>query len=284
MEEGAGTRPGPNASLRFEEALSGTWGYARLRSAGEMGELALRTLRHMFTPPFGWWREAVVEGSLAVRRCLVPLTLSHTAYLIGFAIIGFGLGVLLKIGAIERLAGGMWIAWVREVATWITMMIFAGVAGSALTSDLGARKIREELDALTVLGVDRVRSLVVPRVVAMTVAALVVTALSLLLVQALNFLLAPRALDFSQGAFTDNLSSAVLPLDIYAFLVKHAILGFFVGIVACQKGLSASGGTEGVGRAVNQTVVITFFGVWLFNSVFELAYLTIFPELSVLRG
>jgi len=58
----------------------------------------------------------------------------------------------------------------------------------------------------------------------------------------------------------------------------------FVGIVACQKGLSARGGPEGVGRVVAETVVVTFFGVWLFNTLFNTGYLTLFPDSLGIKG
>jgi phospholipid/cholesterol/gamma-HCH transport system permease protein len=163
-------------------------------------------------------------------------------------------------------------------------MIFAGVAGSAITADLGARKIREELDALAVLGVDRIRSLVVPRVFAMTIAAPVLGMLALTISQAVNYAVAPGHIGFPRSVFRDSVVSNILPLDLYASILKYAIIGFFVGVVSCHKGLASKGGAEGVGRAVNQTVVIAFFGIWLINSLFNLAYLTMFPETAILRG
>jgi phospholipid/cholesterol/gamma-HCH transport system permease protein len=54
--------------------------------------------------------------------------------------------------------------------------------------------------------------------------------------------------------------------------------------VACYKGISSGSGAEGVGRAVNQTVVITFFGIWLFNTLFNFAYFTLLPDAASLRG
>jgi phospholipid/cholesterol/gamma-HCH transport system permease protein len=74
------------------------------------------------------------------------------------------------------------------------------------------------------------------------------------------------------------------PYDIGVAIVKHTILGFFVGIVACQKGLSASGGGESVGRAVAETVLISFFGIWLINSLFNTGYLTVFPDALGIKG
>ena len=74
------------------------------------------------------------------------------------------------------------------------------------------------------------------------------------------------------------------PYDLAAALIKHSILGFLIGVVACQKGLSARGGAEGVGRAVSETVVITFVAIWLINSLFNTAYLTVVPEALGLKG
>jgi|tagenome__1003787_1003787.scaffolds.fasta_scaffold20636129_2 phospholipid/cholesterol/gamma-HCH transport system permease protein len=265
------------------EILAHTPLYAQLQSAGELGSLAVQTLRTAITPPYPWLRDAVVEVSIALRRCLIPLFVSVSIYLLGFAVVIFG-RVLLTIGVADREPGGMFIAFSREVCTWITMMVFAGIAGSAITADVGARKIREELDALDVLGVGRVRALVVPRVVATTIAAMALTLLSLLCSQVVNYASAPPHLGFAPQVFLDNVRHNILPADLYASLIKHAVLGFFVGLVACHKGLTSKGGAEGVGRAVNQTVVIAFFGIWAFNSIFQLAYLTLFPDASVLRG
>lgn len=273
----------PHATPSLGEILAGSPASQRLQSIGDMGRLGLATARQTVTPPFPWIRDAIVQTSLAFRRCLIPLAISVSVYLIGFAIIMFGI-VLTNLGVAERISGGMYIAFSREVCTWITMMVFAGVAGSAITADLGARKVREELDALSVLGVDQVRSLVVPRVVATTVAAVTLAFLSLLISQIVNYTIAPGHLNFPREVFLDNVRHNIVPVDLWAGILKHTILGFFIGVVACHKGLSSKGGAEGVGRAVNQTVVITFFGIWFFNSLFQLAFLSLFPESSVLRG
>ena len=66
-------------------------------------------------------------------------------------------------GALDRLGGFFVLASIREFAPFVTAVVVAGVAGTAITADLGARKIREELDALQVLGVDPIKNLVVPR-------------------------------------------------------------------------------------------------------------------------
>jgi phospholipid/cholesterol/gamma-HCH transport system permease protein len=71
---------------------------------------------------------------------------------------------------------------------------------------------------------------------------------------------------------------------VLAFIVRLELVGLFVGLVATYKGLSAGGGAEGVGRAVNQAVLIMFVGVWIINALANTAYLALFPEVTALRG
>jgi phospholipid/cholesterol/gamma-HCH transport system permease protein len=256
----------------------------RLKAAGEMGSLLVRVARETVKAPFPWIRESISEISVITRRCAIPLVLSHGVYLIGFGIILFG-NILISLGISDRIGGTVFLIWSREIATWITAMIFAGVVGSAVTADLGARKIREELDAMSVLGVDQIRTLVVPRVVAMSIALPALALASLIGVNIINFIVSPARFGFSSGVYFDSLANIIRPSDLLlTTLLKNMIIGVFVAIVACYKGLSCEPGAEGVGRAVNQTVVITFFWIWLINNIFNLAYFTAFPDVSVLRG
>jgi phospholipid/cholesterol/gamma-HCH transport system permease protein len=266
------------------EMLEDSRPWQRFRAFGEMGALAIQVLRIAVTSPALWIRDATVEISVAFRRCAIPLAISHTVYAVGYGILLFG-ALIASLGISERIASAFFLIWGREVATWVTAMIFAGIVGSSVAADLGARKVREELDAMAVLGVRQVRALVVPRVVAMTVALPVLAMLSLMLVMIVNYFLSTSLFSFSHGVFRDNLFSSIYPLDLVVTVaLKNAILGFFIGIVACYKGISSKPGAEGVGRAVSETVMITFFGVWLFNSLFNLAYLTLLPNAAILKG
>lgn len=275
-------RPAERQSLR--ETIEGTATYEKVVSAGEMGRLLTRTAREAVRPPFPWWKDAVVEFSVVTRRGVAPLVISLVAYTIGYVVFFFG-GVVQALGVSERMAAAVTIASYREVAVWITTMVLGGIAGSSIAADLGARKVREEIDALSVLGVDQVRTLVVPRVAALT---LLFPTIGLLLGIVLFIgtpgFVAPPLLDFPREVYVYNAIHSVYLTDIFAFIVKMVIIGVFVGVVACHKGLTSKGGAEGVGKAVNETVVICFFGIWLLNFLFTLAYLTSFPQTAVLRG
>ena len=174
------------------------------------------------------------------------------------------------------------LASIREFAPWVDSMIVAGVAGTAITADLGARKIREELDALQVLGVDPVKNLVVPRFLAL----MLVT--GLLDVYALIFgifggILAEMVYHQNLAGFWATFFANASVTDLWGSVVKTTMFGAIIAIVCCYKGMTASGGAAGVGRAVNEAVVIAFAGIWAFNYVFTQTLLATHPEILVIR-
>jgi phospholipid/cholesterol/gamma-HCH transport system permease protein len=272
----------PEVRQQVAEAIAENGLYARLRTAKGMGAMLLATLRAAVKRPFIWKRDMVLEASLAMRRTANPLLLANAAFIFAAGVIVTGT-ILKLLGTPDRFGGGMIVATIREVCVWVTTMVVAGVAGSAICADLGARKIREEIDAVEVLGVEPVRSLVVPRVLGLAIAA------PLLGVIAETATLAVAILGgtFIQGtpiaAFVTTMHAFLTPADILAFLLKLTIVGAFVGLVASYKGLNAKGGAEGVGRAVNETVVITYVGIWIFNVLFNSVFLATFPDVQVLH-
>ncbi|MCW3063331.1 MAG: hypothetical protein JWN32_503 [Solirubrobacterales bacterium] len=270
---------------RLEEPLERLPGYERLKVLGGIGTLFVRTVRSAATPPFGWGREALAEMSTVYRRCAVPLALASAFFALGLAAAYFA-PIVKTLGTIDRSGGGIEVGFLREICRWITLMVGAGVIGSAITADLGARKIREELDALSVLGVDHIRTLVVPRVIAFALMMPVLGVTSVLVAHGVSYL-AVTILNqdiVSAAAYRDGYWSFVYSTDVLGLLVVEVVCGVFVGIVACYKGLNAGGGTEGVGRAVNECVMISFFGVWVIHTLLQFVILSLFPQVEVLRG
>jgi phospholipid/cholesterol/gamma-HCH transport system permease protein len=229
-----------------------------------------KTVMSALRPPYPYGGEFVNQFLFALRLCWFPLLISTIAF--GYGAPGLQAGnFLVLFGAIDRLGGFFVLATIREFAPFVTAIILAGVAGTAITADLGARKIREELDALQVLGVDPVKNLVVPRFLSL----MVVT--GLFNIYALLF-----------GIFGGVLATLTFKAPLgpfFATLLTNAstIFGAIIAIVCCYKGMTASGGAEGVGRAVNQAVVISFLGIFAFNYVFTQTLLATHPEISVIK-
>src|SRR5436309_3036779 len=137
-----------------------------LEEVGNMMILTGKTVASAIRPPYPYGSEFVGQFLFAMKLCWFPLLISTVAF--GYAAPGLqAANFLVLFGALDRLGGFFVLASIREFAPFVDAIVLAGVAGTAITADLGARKIREELDALQVLGVDPVKNLVVPRFLAL---------------------------------------------------------------------------------------------------------------------
>ena len=252
-----------------------------LEQVGDMMVLTGKTVMSAVRAPHPYGTEFVQQFLFAMKLCWFPLLISTVA--INYGAPGTQAGNFLVIlGAFDRLGGFFVLASIREFAPAVTAIILAGVAGTAITADLGARKIREELDALQVLGVDPVKNLVVPRFLAL----MIVTGLFniyALLFGIFGGVLATLTFDAPLGPFFATLLTNASTTDLWGSVVKTTLFGAIIAIVSCYKGMTASGGAEGVGRAVNQAVVISFLGIFAFNYVFTQTLLATHPEISVIK-
>jgi phospholipid/cholesterol/gamma-HCH transport system permease protein len=139
---------------------------------GNLVILTGRTLRSAIRAPYPYGDELVEQIYFTLRLCWLPLLASTFALNLGAPGLQAA-GPLQVFGSLDRLGGFFVLTAIRWIGPLVTAVVVAGVAGTAITADLGARKIREELDALQVLGVDPIKNLVVPRFLAL----MVVTAL-----------------------------------------------------------------------------------------------------------
>jgi phospholipid/cholesterol/gamma-HCH transport system permease protein len=248
---------------------------------GNMVILTGKTLVATVKPPYPYGGEFIGQFLFALQLCWFPMMISTIAF--GFGAPGLQAANFLTLfGALDRLGGFFILASVREFAPFVTAVVVAGVAGTAITADLGARKIREELDALQVLGVDPIKNLVVPRFLSL----MLIT--GLMDIYALLFgisggIFAEIAYGQPLGGFFATLFTNASITDLWGSLLKCTLFGAIIAIVCCYKGMNASGGAEGVGRAVNEAVVIAFLGVFAFNYVFTQTLLATHPEISQIK-
>jgi phospholipid/cholesterol/gamma-HCH transport system permease protein len=252
-----------------------------LEEVGDMMILAGRTIVSAIRPPFPYGGELVSQFLFTLRLVWFPLLVTTVA--IDYGAPGLQAANFLTIfGALDRLGGFFVLASIREIGPLITSIVIAGVAGTSITADLGARKVREELDALQVLGVDPVKNLVVPRFLALMVAT------GLFDIYALLFgifggMLAEIVSGGSLGPFWATLFANSSVTDLWGSVLKTTCFGAIIAIVCSYKGMTASGGAEGVGRAVNQAVVISFLGIGAFNYVFTQTLLATHPQILVIK-
>jgi phospholipid/cholesterol/gamma-HCH transport system permease protein len=252
-----------------------------LEEVGEMMTLTGKTLSSALRPPYPYGEEFVAQFLFVLRLVWFPLMVTTVA--INYGAPGLQAANFLRLfGATDRLGGFFVLAAIREIGPLITSIVLAGIAGTAITADLGARKIREELDALQVLGVDTIKNLVVPRFLAL----MIITGLFdlyAILFGLFGGILAAVVTGQPLGPFWTTLFANATSTDLWGSVLKCTLFGAITAIVCCYKGMTASGGAEGVGKAVNQAVVISFLGVGAFNYVFTQTLLATHPSILVIK-
>jgi phospholipid/cholesterol/gamma-HCH transport system permease protein len=252
-----------------------------LEEVGEMMILTGKTISSALRPPYPYGEEFVSQFLFVLRLVWFPLLVTTVA--INYGAPGLQAANILRLfGAVDQLGGFFVLAAIREIGPLITSIVLAGIAGAAITADLGARKIREELDALQVLGVDPVKNLVVPRFLALVIITGLFD-LYAILFGLFGGILAAIVTGQPLGPFWATLFANATSTDLWGSVLKTMLFGAIIAIVCCYKGMSASGGAEGVGRAVNQAVVITFLGVGAFNYVFTQTLLATHPNILVIK-
>lgn len=252
-----------------------------LQEAGEMVQMLGHVIVTGVRNPRGYWGDVLREMWEILKLCIIPMAFACTAF--GFGAPGLQAGnMYILFGIPERLGSFFVMASVREFAPWINAMVVAGVVGTAITADLGARRIREEIDAMEVLGLDPIRALVLPRIIAVTVMTGLLDLLALVF-GVIGGYLAAVLLGSSPAAFRDNFFANATTVDVMGSVLKTTIFGLVIAVVCCYKGLTAAGGASGVGRAVNQAVVISFAAIWSINFIFTTILLGLAPQIQVYR-
>lgn len=250
--------------------------------AGGMLHLAAAAARGAVRRPITWGYEFVAQLGFTVRMCFFPLIV--TAFAISFGPAGIQASNFFDLfGALDRMGGAYVIIVVRMFAPLVAAIVLAGAAGTAICADLGAREVREETAALRVLGVDPMRSLVVPRVLALAVAAVLFNTFALL-AGVLGLVVVVLQNGAELGPVFSTFFSNANTLELGAAMLKAALFGATIAIVCCYKGMHVSGGPEGVGRAVNQAIVIAFLAIGFIDYLFSQMLLATSPELSQVRG
>jgi len=233
-------------------------------AVGRFFALALDTLMLLPRRPFAW-REVVLQAWFVVRVSLLPTVMLALPYSV-LVLFTFNI-LLLEFGAADF--SGVTAAYtaVTQVGPFVTALVVAGAGATAICADLGSRTIREELDALRVMGVDPIQSLVVPRVLAVTVVATLLSAVVILVGLVAGFFFTVFVQHVAPGAYADGMTLLTGSLDVVVALAKAALFGLSAGLIACYKGISVGGGPAGVGNAVNETVVYSIMALFLINTL-----------------
>jgi phospholipid/cholesterol/gamma-HCH transport system permease protein len=245
-----------------------------IRGPGEMAAMVVQVTKVIFTRPFQS-REFIEQAWFITSVTLMPTILVSIPF---GAVISLQVGNLTgQLGAQSFAGATAVLAVVREAAPIAAALIIAGAAGSAICSDMGARKIREEIDAMEVLGVDPLERLVAPRVVATTFVALMINGIVISAGIGGGYFFTVIVQGGSAGAFLSSFTALATLPDLYIAMVKAAVFGWLAAIVGAYKGLNAGGGPSGVGRAVNEAVIVAFMLLFFLNAIITAIYFQVIP-------
>ena len=247
---------------------------AALTQAGNIVELLVEVVRNTFRRPFQF-REFIEQAWFIASVTILPTALVAIPF---GAVVSLQTGSLIKqLGAESFTGAASVLAVIQQGSPLVTALLVAGAAGSAVTADLGSRTIREEIDAMRVLGIDPVHRLIVPRVLAMILVALLLNGLVSVVGIVGGYFFNVILQGGTPGAYLASFSALAQLPDLYVAEAKAAIFGLIAGIIASYKGLNPNPGPKGVGEAVNQTVVITFLLLFFANLILTLVYLQVVP-------
>ncbi|MFC4372915.1 MlaE family ABC transporter permease [Nocardia halotolerans] len=210
-------------------------------------------------------RETLHQAWFLVKVTAVPAVLMAIPFgVILSAQVG---NIVSQLGANSMIGAAGGLGVIKQGAPMAAGILLGGAGAAAIAADLGARTVREEVDALRVMGVDPVQRLVVPRIAAMMLIAPLLNVLIIVVGIAAGYAVAVTALDVTPGSYWDSFGAFTTSLDVWVSLAKSLMFGFLVVVIACQRGLEARGGPRGVADGVNAAVVLSVAAITVLNTV-----------------
>jgi len=246
-----------------------------LRQSGNLFALGLDVIRTLPRRPFQV-KEFIQQSWFIASVTILPTALVSIPF---GAVIALQLGNLTRqLGAQSFTGSASVLAVIREASPIVTALLIAGAGGSAICADLGSRKIRDEIDAMEVLGVSPLQRLVVPRVLATMLVAFFLNGLVSVVGVVGGYFFNVILQGGTPGAYLASFTALAQLPDLYVGQFKAVVFGMIAALVAAYKGLNAKGGPKGVGDAVNQSVVISFMLLFLTNFIITAVYFQIVPQ------
>jgi phospholipid/cholesterol/gamma-HCH transport system permease protein len=204
----------------------------------------------------------------------IPIVVLIT-FLIGAIIAQQGIFHFRKFGADSYVVDMVGILVLRELGVLIVAIMVAGRSGSAYTAELGSMKMREEIDALSTMGLDPVGVLILPRVIALVCALPILTFIGSMAALYGGGLVAQFYGGMGPAIFIARLHEAVSVTSFEVGIIKAPFMALVIGIVACSEGLRVKGSAESLGKQTTTSVVKSIFLVIVLDGLFAVFFASI---------
>ncbi|MET9485290.1 MULTISPECIES: ABC transporter permease [unclassified Nocardia] len=211
------------------------------------------------------WRETLHQAWYLVTVTAIPAVLMAVPFGV---VVSVQVGNLIhQVGADSLLGAAGGLGVIQQGAPMATGLLLGGAGTATIAADLGARRIREEIDALDTMGISPLHRLVIPRMAAMLFIAPLLNVLIIFTGVLSGYAVATGIQGVTPGSYWSAFGSFTSPTDLVISLVKAALFGLIVVVVACQRGLEAAGGPRGVADGVNAAVVLSIVGISVTNVI-----------------
>lgn len=204
----------------------------------------------------------------------VPIT-GLMSFLIGSVVAFMGAKILRNFNAEIFVVELVGLSVLREFGVLLAAILIAGRSGSAFTAQIGSMKLREEIDALKVLGLDPIEVLVLPRVIALVIMLPVLAFIGAMLGMIGGGLVAWTAMEISPALFVGRIQETIAMSNFWVGLIKAPFFAFVIGVVGCFQGMQVQGSAESLGQRTTLSVVQSLFLVIVIDAFFAMFFLEI---------
>jgi phospholipid/cholesterol/gamma-HCH transport system permease protein len=243
----------------------------QLRSVQDYSVLAGQAVARAFTPPL--YVADILEQMDLIGVGSLPIVLL-TGFFMGAVMVLQTAAQFVRFGETALTGDVVSLALVRELGPTITGLLVAGRNASGMASELGSMQVTEQVDAMRAMGTDPIRKLVTPRVVATMLVLPLLTAMGDFVGLIGGYAVSHFTLRIGAVEFWTRALNALEFADLMQGMAKPVAFAFILATVGCYQGLSVRGGTQGVGRATTQAVVVS--SVIILTSNFFLTKLALF--------
>jgi phospholipid/cholesterol/gamma-HCH transport system permease protein len=195
------------------------------------------------------------------------------SFFIGAVVAYMGANLLETFGASVFTVELVGLSVLREFGVLITAIMLAGRSDSAFTAAIGSMKMRQEIDAMRVLGLDPFEALVIPRVVACVLMAPLLAFAATIAGIFGGMLVSWSVLDISPTFFLQRLQDSVDIQHFWVGMSKAPVFGLIIAIIGCRQGMQVGGDVESLGRRTTASVVQSIFMVIVADALFAMMYL-----------
>jgi len=228
------------------------WAKQKVQAVQDYAFVALRAVANLFTGP-RYLADTTQQADLIGWGSLPIVVL--TGFFTGAALAQNSGSTLQRFGSVSLIGQLVSLGMVRELGPVITGLMIAGRNASGMASELGSMVVTEQIDAMRALGTDPMRKLVTPRVISTVVMLFFLTIISDFLGLAGGWVASSLFFGVDAHQYWSTAWQILVFQDVFMGLAKPVLFGFIIATIGCYYGITARGGTQGVGRATTQAVV-----------------------------